>query len=110
MLQSFLEIMGTFGSGFLAYLLLEAAKYGKSFNLRVFWLSNLKPILWSLLGAVVVAAFSVFLPQAVPFIEQTVGEAVDVTSYSGLMISGTIVGGIIKASFSNQKMVAEGRL
>jgi predicted permease len=103
MIQAFLEVMGTFGSGFLTYLILEAAKYGKQFNFKVFWDTNLKPILWSVIGSIAVAAFAVFLPGGMPFIEQTVGEAVDITSYTGLMISGTIIGGIIKSFFGNQK-------
>lgn len=106
MIQEFLEVMGTFGSGFLSYLLLEAIKYGKEFSIIVLWQNNIKPILWTLIGSTVVAALSIFLPQAMPFVEQTVGGSVDVTSYLGLSASGAIIGGLIKAAFSNQKMRA----
>ena len=107
MLQSFLEVMGTFGSGFLTYLILEAAKYGREFKFKTFWKTNLKPLLWSVVGSITVAAFAVFLPDGIPFIEETVGNTVDITSYSGLMISGTVIGGIIKAFFSNKKRKTE---
>lgn len=104
MIESFLEIMGTFTSGFIAYLILESAKYGKAFSFVTLWKTNVKPILWSILGSVVVAATATFLPGFVPFIEQSVGGPLDVTSYSGLMLSGTIIGGFIKALIKNNEI------
>ena len=101
-LQIALELLGVFLSGSLTYLLLEAAKYGKEFDLRIFWTSNIKPFLYTLVGGVSVIAAVAFIPQIIPIIEAQTGEDLEL-SYTGILLAGTVVGGIIKSYISNNR-------
>lgn len=97
-MTAFIQILGAFFGGVLIYLLQEAGKhiFGGTFSPGIFYDTNIKPILWSIVGAIVAAALWVFLPQTLPFIETQTGESVDVTSWTGLLVIGSAIGAAIK--------------
>lgn len=103
-MSEFLSTLSEFGLGALGYLLLEASKYiiSGSFSLKTFFKSNIYPFLYTLVGGVVVVAIANFLPQYIPFIETASGQAVDL-SFSGLMLTGGFIGGIIKGYIEKAK-------
>lgn len=105
-LQYALELLGSYGAGTLTYLILEASKYGKNFSISIFYNSNIKPLLYSILGGIVVIGVAAFLPQFIPFIEVQTGETLQL-NYTGILFAGTVVGGIIKSMISNNKKAAK---
>ena len=103
-MQLFLELGTTFLSGALMYLLLEASKYsGKDFDWKVFYNTNIKPLKWTGLGAVAFILLASFTPQLMPFVEVQVGGEVDISSYEGIMLAGSILGAIIKNFLSREE-------
>lgn len=98
-MEVFLKIGGTFISGAALFLVLEASKYlGPNFNLKIFYKTNIKPLKWSAVGSLILILVYSFLPGLMPFIETHTGE-VNITSYEGIMLSGSIIGAIIKNIF-----------
>lgn len=107
----FLELLSTFFSGALFYIIIEASKYtGPQFDPKVFYKKNLKPMKWTFLGAIGFMLLTAFVPSMVPFVEVQAGGEVNISSYEGIMLGGGIVGGILKAFIENKekkKLLAE---
>lgn len=107
-MELFLTIIGDFLMGVLGFLILESSKhfFAGTFNLYSFFLTNIKPLLWSVIGGIVIAAFVVFLPEYVPFIEANIGDSIT-TEWSNLLLTGGILGALIKALFERKKTKAK---
>lgn len=101
MLETFLEILGGFFSFVLATLLAQAVKHivDKTFDKLVFWRTNIKPLFWSLIAGVVIAAISVFAPNYTPFVEVLSGGEIDTTNMTSLFLSASILGTVFKSIF-----------
>lgn len=104
----FLLILKDFGIGILGFLLLEASKhfFAGTFNIYIFFVKNVKPLLWSIIGGIIIATVAVFFPQYVPFVESNIGEDIS-TDWSSLLITGGIVGALIKAMFEKNQAKAK---
>ena len=108
MIQVFLELGGTFISGALMYLLLEASKYtGAEFDWKVFYSKNIKPMKWTALGSVAIIIMYSFLPGMMPFVEVQTGGDIDITSYEGLILGGGLVGGVLKNVIRKKEKAAK---
>lgn len=103
-LQYATELLGTYGAGTLTYLILEASKHGNNFSIGKFYETNIKPLLYSMMGGVLIILIAAFLPQLIPFIEVQTGKTL-VLDYSGILFAGTIVGGIVKSFIKNKKLL-----
>jgi hypothetical protein len=102
-MEVFLELGGTFISGSFLYLVLEASKYvGSGFDFKVFYQTNIRPLKWAALGSVVLILVYSFVPQFMPFVESQAGE-VDVTSYEGIILTGGVIGALIKNFFRKKR-------
>lgn len=102
-MQLFLELLGTFFSGAIFYIILEASKYGQQFDVKIFYKKNIKPMKWTFLGAVGFMLLVAFVPTMVPFVEVQAGGEINISSYEGIMMGGTLVGGILKAFIENKE-------
>lgn len=100
-MTEFLESIAMIGAGTLFYLFMSASKYMMSgnFDINVFYKTNIKPLLYSVGGAFVVSSVYHFLP----IFQQFIDKDYDVTSYEGLLLLGTIVGGFVKNIFQHKK-------
>lgn len=106
-METLLQLGGTFISGALLYLLLEASKYiGPGFDLKVFYKTNIEPLKWTALGSIILILVYSFLPQFVPFVETHAGE-VDITSYEGILLSGATIGALIKGILYKKEKPSE---
>lgn len=104
MMQSFIELGGTFLSGALMYVLLEASKYtGPTFDWKIFYNKNIKPLKWTGIGSLAFIVLYAFVPQVMPFVEVQSGGEIDITSYEGIVLGGGVVGGILKNFFAKKE-------
>ncbi len=94
----FFKIVLGFLEGVGVYLLAESGKhlFSGNFSISTFFKSNIKPIIWSVIGGVVLAAIYSFLPQILPFIQTQIGTEVNVLDWSALLLTGGSIGAIIK--------------
>ena len=101
MLEAFLEILGGFFSFVLATLLAQAVRHiaDKTFDKQVFWRTNLKPLGWALVSAIVIAGISVFAPKYTPFVEVLAGGEIATDNMTELFMSATILGTVLKSIF-----------
>jgi len=102
MLTSFLEILGGFMTFAVITLLGQATKYlGKKFDFDLFYVTNIKPLMWTAIAGVIIAAVSVFAPQYSVFITQMTGDELemDVDNMAYLFASAATMGTVLKSMF-----------
>lgn len=111
MLQPFLELLGQFvGFGFLL-LLGEAAKYwGRSFDIKIFFKTNIKPLFWVLIAGVVMSA-SVLLPEQYNvFLETIAGGEIETTNMAAFYAMAASFAVVLKSVFGKPTEVAKQEL
>lgn len=107
MIEIFLKLLGTLLSGALGYLFLEALKYVPLFEWKVFYKKNVIPFLWTLYGSILIVIIYSFLPQFMPFVENHVGGEIEIDNYSSLILSGGVIGALLKSLFVKQQKAAK---
>lgn len=78
----------------------EATKHiiGRTFDRDIFWKTNVKPFLWTTLAGLIIAAYSVYLPEYTFFIQGFAGgEELNTKNMAALYLSASTLGAVLKA-------------
>jgi hypothetical protein len=99
MVTVFLELLCSFMGFVLLTLLGQAAKpiLERTFDIKVFYKTNVKTLIFTAIGGIIILIFTTFLPTYNFFIETLVGGKVVVDNIPTLFVTAGVLGTILKS-------------